>query len=132
MKHVVITGANRGIGLALAEQYHQQGFRVTAICRSSTPGIERVAAKVISGVDVTKETGLNAMVDGLKDETIDLLINNAGLLQDEVLGSIDFDSIRQADGNQRLCPVTGYRSALAKPHKREQDCLDYQSHGLNC
>ena len=95
MKHVVITGANRGIGLALAEQYHQQGFRVTAICRSSTPGIERVAAKVISGVDVTKETGLNAMVDGLKDETIDLLINNAGLLQDEVLGSIDFDSIRQ-------------------------------------
>ncbi len=95
MKHVVITGANRGIGLALAEQYHQQGYRVTAVCRSSSPGIERVAAKVISGIDVTKETGLKGMVEGLKDETIDLLINNAGLLQDEVLGSIDFDSIRQ-------------------------------------
>ena len=95
MKHVVITGANRGIGLALAEQYHQQGYRITAVCRSSSPGIERVAAKVITGVDVTSAAGIKTLVEALKEDNIDLLINNAGLLQDEVLGSIDFDSIRQ-------------------------------------
>ncbi len=94
MKHVVITGANRGIGLALAEQYQKHGWRITAVCRSSAPGIERVAARVITGIDVTRAASLVKLASELKDDSIDLLINNAGLLQDEVLGSIDLDSIR--------------------------------------
>jgi len=95
MKHVVITGANRGIGLALAEQYHQQNWRVTGVCRSSSPGLERVAARVISNIDVTSPQSVAELAAALLDDPIDLLINNAGLLQDEVLGSIDFDSLRQ-------------------------------------
>ena len=117
MKHVVITGANRGIGLALAEQYHQQNCRITAICRSSSPGIERVAAKVISGVDVTNDTDISAIVEGLKDETIDLLINNAGLLQDEVLGTIDFDSIRQQMEINAYAPLKVTEALLPKLKK---------------
>ena len=91
---VVITGANRGVGLALAEQYYQAGWRVIGVCRESSEALQAVAERVIEGIDVTQAESVTALVKALKGESLDLLINNAGLLQDESLGSIDFDSIR--------------------------------------
>lgn len=91
---VVITGANRGIGLELARHYAGQGCDVIGVCRDASTELAEVAARVIEGVDVTKDAGVDKLTDALAGERIDLLINNAGLLQDEKLGSIDFDSIR--------------------------------------
>lgn len=93
MKHVVITGANRGIGLELARHYQREGWLVTGVCRESSPELGAVA-EVIDGIDVTSATDVKRLVDRLNGKTIDLLINNAGLLKDEVLGQLDFDSIR--------------------------------------
>ncbi len=94
MQHVVITGANRGIGLELARFYAARGDRVTGVCRESSPELDEVANKVVGGIDVTRETDVEKLSAALAGNNVDLLINNAGLLQDEVLGSIDFDSIR--------------------------------------
>lgn len=93
-KTVIITGANRGIGLELARHYAAEGWTVVGVCRQSSGELEEVAARVIDGVDVTTDAGIRKLTEALAGETIDLLINNAGLLQDEKLGSIDFDSIR--------------------------------------
>jgi NAD(P)-dependent dehydrogenase (short-subunit alcohol dehydrogenase family) len=94
MKHVVITGANRGIGLELACYYEREGWQVTGVCRESSTDLAAVA-KVIDGIDVTSASDVKRLADMLHGTTIDLLINNAGLLQDEVLGRLDVDSIRQ-------------------------------------
>jgi NAD(P)-dependent dehydrogenase (short-subunit alcohol dehydrogenase family) len=91
---VVITGANRGIGLELARHYARQGAQVIGVCRQSSDELAEVAAQVIEGVDVTTSEGIEKLKAGLAGKSISLLINNAGLLQDEKLGSIDFDSIR--------------------------------------
>ncbi|WBU41049.1 MULTISPECIES: SDR family oxidoreductase [Marinobacter] len=91
---VVITGANRGIGLELARHYAREGCEVIGVCRQSSDDLATVANQVIDGVDVTTDAGIDALKTGLADKSISLLINNAGLLQDEQLGSIDFDSIR--------------------------------------
>ncbi|WP_417548435.1 SDR family oxidoreductase [Marinobacter segnicrescens] len=91
---VVITGANRGIGLELARHYAQEGCEVIGVCRQSSDDLVDVAAQVIDGVDVTTDAGIEKLKAGLAGKSIRLLINNAGLLQDEQLGSIDFDSIR--------------------------------------
>lgn len=91
---VVITGANRGIGLELARHYAGEGCHVIGVCREASAELRDVAARVIEGVDVTTDEGIKKLTGGLKGQSIDLLINNAGLLQDEKLGSIDFDSIR--------------------------------------
>jgi NAD(P)-dependent dehydrogenase (short-subunit alcohol dehydrogenase family) len=93
-KTAVITGANRGIGLELARQFAGQGYSVFGVCRESSDELNAIATSVIDGIDVTSETDVRTLVSKLKDTTIDLLINNAGLIQDEKLGSIDFDSIR--------------------------------------
>ncbi|MDT8420239.1 MAG: SDR family oxidoreductase [Desulfuromonadales bacterium] len=94
MKHVVVTGANRGIGLELARHYHAEGWRVTGVCRETSPDLDKVAAQVIDGIDVTSKESIDRLAAALDGQTIDLLINNAGILQDESLGSIDFDSLR--------------------------------------
>ncbi|WP_202932308.1 SDR family oxidoreductase [Vreelandella alkaliphila] len=91
---VVITGANRGIGLALAEQYHQAGWRVIGVCRESSDALQVAAERIIEGIDVTQPASVAALASALQGESLDVLINNAGLLQDESLGQLDFDSIR--------------------------------------
>jgi NAD(P)-dependent dehydrogenase (short-subunit alcohol dehydrogenase family) len=91
---VVITGANRGIGLELARLFAAKGCEVIGVCRETSAELAEAAAKVVDGVDVTTDTGVEKLMAGLKGVQIDVLINNAGLAQDDVLGSIDFDSLR--------------------------------------
>ncbi|MCM0611266.1 SDR family oxidoreductase [Marinobacter sediminum] len=91
---VVITGANRGIGLELTRHFASEGCEVIGVCREASAELTEAAASVIDGVDVTTDAGIRKLTEGLKGREIDLLINNAGLLQDEQLGSIDLDSIR--------------------------------------
>ncbi|MFO7578323.1 MAG: SDR family oxidoreductase [Pelovirga sp.] len=95
MGHVVITGANRGIGLELARHYQREGWQVTGVCRTISAELAAVAARVIDGIDVTRQEDIRRLTASLQGKPIDLLINNAGLLQDEVLGELDFTSIRQ-------------------------------------
>ena len=94
MKHVVITGANRGIGLDLAKHYASEGWAVIGVCRESSAELDRYAGTVISGIDVTNKECIRRVAAELKGKKVDLLINNAGVLNDDVLGSLDIDSLR--------------------------------------
>ncbi|HEX7764900.1 MAG TPA: SDR family oxidoreductase [Cellvibrio sp.] len=95
MKTAVITGANRGIGLALTQHYLAQGWQVIGICRSTSPELDASGAQVISGVDVTNAAAIADLAQQLKGKSIDLLINNAGIFQHEQLGNIDYESVQQ-------------------------------------
>jgi NAD(P)-dependent dehydrogenase (short-subunit alcohol dehydrogenase family) len=95
MKTAVITGANRGIGLALCKEYLLQGWQVIALCRDASDELITTKAKIISDIDVTDANAVAQLPKLLKDYKIDLLINNAGIFQHETLGSIDYDSITQ-------------------------------------
>ena len=91
---VVITGANRGIGLELAQHYSRIGDHVIGVCRQTSEELKAAAARVIEHVDVTSDESVARLAEALAGERIDLLINNAGLLQENELGCIDFDSLR--------------------------------------
>lgn len=90
---VVITGANRGIGLALVREYLKRGCRVYGVCRRPSDELETSEAEVISGVDVTDGDSVAALPDRLKDVQIDVLFNNAGVLRRTDLGDIDYDAV---------------------------------------
>ena len=77
MKNVVITGANRGIGLELARAYAQSGAAVWGLCR--TAGSEESNIRWLSA-DVTDPAALAAAASHV--ETCDLLICNAGVYLD--------------------------------------------------
>lgn len=92
-KSVVITGANRGIGLSLAKQYKARGDKVFGVCRSSSEELSEAGAEIIGQVDVNEPGGIDKLVKALKGEQIDILINNAGILRVESLGSLDRNTI---------------------------------------
>ena len=72
--HIVITGANRGIGWALAERYRAQGREVTGTARDGSAELQ---------LDVTDPAHQAAMADQLKGQPVDLLICNAGVYLDK-------------------------------------------------
>jgi len=95
MKTALITGANRGIGFALAQEYLAQGWRVIAVCRTASPELSATKAQVVAGVDVTNEAAVRELAATLEGVKIDLLINNAGILQTDHLGDIDYHHVTQ-------------------------------------
>lgn len=93
--NVVITGANRGIGLSFCKYYKDRGYKIIAVCRSSNTDLESIADQVIDGIDISSDEDCKLLFEKLADVKIDLLINNAGILANESLGELDFSSIEK-------------------------------------
>ena len=86
MQTLMITGANRGIGLEFCNQYAADGWRVLACCRD--PGradaLHKLAARYpdqikLHALDVTNHAQIEQLARTLSDESIDMLINDAGV-----------------------------------------------------
>jgi NAD(P)-dependent dehydrogenase (short-subunit alcohol dehydrogenase family) len=96
MSTCLVTGANRGIGLALCRQLAARGDDVIAVCRQTSPELAALVAEVIDGVDVGEPATVRALPERLAGRRIDMLINNAGvgrwrsndLLSDETLEEV--------------------------------------------
>jgi NAD(P)-dependent dehydrogenase (short-subunit alcohol dehydrogenase family) len=82
MPTVMITGANRGIGLEFARQYAADGWRVIATCRDpgAASALRDAAPKAeLFGLDVTDHATIHAASRALDGEAIDVFIANAGI-----------------------------------------------------
>jgi NAD(P)-dependent dehydrogenase (short-subunit alcohol dehydrogenase family) len=80
METVLITGANRGLGLGLARVYREDGWRVIAVARR--PSDELLALEdgmlEVWQRDLTDDDALEDLADSLAGRRLDVLINNAG------------------------------------------------------
>lgn len=105
MANVVITGANRGIGLELTKYYRAKGDEVYALCRHSSEQLDQTCAKIIDKVDVGNPEALPDMLARLKDVKINLLINNAGVLARETLDDWDTHTVEHQFRVNALGPM---------------------------
>jgi len=106
MALALVTGANRGIGLALVELLKQREFDVIGVCRQSSPELARLGAELLDGVDVTDERGLERVVRAVGGRELQLLVNNAGIMRyPEPLDQIDPTSIREQFEVNALAPL---------------------------
>ena len=103
--NVVITGANRGIGLAMCMHFKAQGDKVFALCRNSSTDLEELNVNVIEGIDVASDIGVDNMVAALSNVDIDVLVCNAGILRDESLSQLNLDTIREQFEINALAPL---------------------------
>ncbi|HEY9600717.1 MAG TPA: SDR family oxidoreductase, partial [Allocoleopsis sp.] len=99
MATYLITGANRGIGYEYCRQLKERGDKAgdkaIAICRTASQDLRDLGVQVEEGIDITSDASVADLRDRLGNSAIDVLINNAGILKEESLEDLDFDSIRE-------------------------------------
>lgn len=105
MDVAVVTGANRGIGLALVRQLRARGVSVVAVCRHSSPDLDRLGVRIESGIDLASPQAEVELAARLAHDRIGLLIHNAGLLVEDVLGSVRADGVRAQLEINALAPL---------------------------
>jgi NAD(P)-dependent dehydrogenase (short-subunit alcohol dehydrogenase family) len=100
-KTVLITGANRGIGLEFVRQYAAQGWNVIATCRNpeAAGDLNAIATEhekvIVERLDLLDHAGIDTLAESYAGQTIDVLLNNAGLMRGpdrgQIIGTIDYN-----------------------------------------
>jgi NAD(P)-dependent dehydrogenase (short-subunit alcohol dehydrogenase family) len=102
---ILVTGANRGIGLELCRQLAARGDEIIAACRNAGPALQALNVRVIDAIDVDSDGSVNTLKKQLAGEQLDWLINNAGVLSVESLDNLDFDAMRRQFRINALGPL---------------------------
>ena len=110
---ILITGANRGIGLELSRQFAEDGWQVLACCRNPADAgqlqalSERGLAIEVHALDVTDYQQMAALSDQLANRPIDILLSNAGIYGSKGVGfgGVDAHEWRQVLEVNTIAPL---------------------------
>ena len=114
MPSILITGANRGLGLAFSKQYAAAGWRIYAACRvpDDADTLNAAAAATegrltVHALDIGDGDSVAALAAGLADEPLDVLLNNAGVYlgKGRGFGETDYDDWQETLRINTLAPL---------------------------
>ncbi len=127
---VLITGANRGIGLELASQYAADGWQVRACCQEPDRAerLQRIGESAdgrltIHALEVTDRERIQVLASELEGQAIDILFNNAGVRggDHQTLGDVDLDNWLQTLRVNTIAPllmVEAFLPLVARSRRR--------------
>jgi NAD(P)-dependent dehydrogenase (short-subunit alcohol dehydrogenase family) len=110
----IVTGANRGIGLEIVRQLHARGTAVAAVCRQASAALEQIGVRVERGVDLTRPDAPGEISARFAGDTVDLLVNNAGILLEDGLEDFRADDVRAQFEVNALAPLLVTRALLPR------------------
>jgi NAD(P)-dependent dehydrogenase (short-subunit alcohol dehydrogenase family) len=137
---VLITGANRGIGLEFTQQYAQDGWNVLACCRDPQhAGTLQALAKSYANIrilllDVADFAQIDALALQLKNDKIDVLINNAGVYPESSLADADTEDWLEAFKINSIAPlkmVTAFTTHVANSELKKIATLSSKMGGMS-
>ena len=133
--NILVTGANRGIGLEMVKYSNEQGWRVFACCRNphNAENLFNIA-KLSNGkvsvhiADMEELSTLQALSYELRNDPIDMLINNAGIYGSDKnnFGSVDVNSWMQAFQVNSIAPlkmVEAFSAQLIMSKRKTVACI---------
>lgn len=124
MKTVLITGASRGIGKAIAERFIIPGYRLVLTCKNNIDAVMQLKEEAKKAnvdclalqCDVTDYDALTHLFEEIKQwgEGVDILINNAGISYVELMTDTTNEQWQELLATNLSAPF--YCSRLALPH----------------
>ena len=105
MATFLVTGANRGIGLEFCRQLQARHDQVIAVCRQTSPELEAIGVEIQSGIELSSEASISALVQNLQSRSLDGVILNAGILQSMDLETLDSEGIKRQFEVNALAPL---------------------------
>ena len=132
LKTAIITGANRGIGLALTRIYAESGkWKILACCRTpnKATALQDIAQKFpghieIFTLDVSDAKSIESFAQAIGDQPVDLLINNAGILgpdpHQQNLQHMDFDGWSNTFNINSIAPFRMVQAIMKNLEKAKQ------------
>lgn len=133
MKTALITGTNRGIGLEFCRQYAADGWRVLACCRypEKSDELNKLVSRnpeliKMHALDVADHVEIDRLGQILADESIDLLINNAGIYPDSDksgFGHTDYAEWMQAFRINTMAPLKMAETFSAQMARGKQKAI---------
>jgi NAD(P)-dependent dehydrogenase (short-subunit alcohol dehydrogenase family) len=139
MKTALVTGGNKGIGLAACKGLAEKGFRVFLASRDEARGKDAVASLARTGLktvewirlDVASPESINAAAKELsaKTESLDVLVNNAGVYLDQSADGLTVDPkiILETFGTNTLGPLLVTRAVLPLLEKSGAQVINVSS-----
>lgn len=129
MATILITGANRGLGLEFCKQYAQENWNVIACCREPEKATALTKLKAefsnisIFPLDVSNLTQIDQLAKTLDNSAIDILLNNAGIYGDESghgFGNLDYAQWQKNMTVNVFAPVKMMEAFLPHLQRGEQ------------
>lgn len=117
MKHALVTGTNRGIGLAICKQLEKKGYEIFACCRNPSKALTSLPVHVIENIDVIKADAAIHIKEALEGKKLDLLIHNAGILIDDCLEDIKAENLIEQFNTNAVAPFILTRDLLPSIEK---------------
>ena len=105
MATVLVTGANRGIGLEYCRQLTARGDHVIALCRKAGRELDSLGVRIEAGIELTDAFVMDELMSRLHRQPLDGVILNAGILNVNGLDDLDPESIRQQFEVNALAPL---------------------------
>ena len=115
MKTVLITGANRGIGLATAKLLKKRKYKVIGVARKK---IRNFPGKFFE-CDLTNQISIKKLIKQIKNYNIDCLVNNAGTSFGQSIDDLDLDTFDKSI-NLNLRPAVQLSLELVKNMKKKK------------
>ena len=111
---ILITGANRGLGLEFTRQYAASGWRIFACCRNpqTADALQQLKQQYAGNIslhalDVSDFQQIDLLAKALSGEKLDVLLNNAGIFPQgkEAFGSVDYEAWMEAFRVNSMAPL---------------------------
>jgi NAD(P)-dependent dehydrogenase (short-subunit alcohol dehydrogenase family) len=123
MTTILITGANRGIGLGLAKHAAERGYSVIGTARNPEQADElRAVASLVEQLNTDSAESVASLADRLAGEPIDILVNNAGIFPHECddINDLDLDALDRVIQTNTIGPIMLTRALIPNLEQSER------------